>query len=429
MKFYINIVASIAIFTSILTSCNGWNNPNLPLTPQVQGQNVQDSSTERALIIKQAELMLEKYPEAKTAFLNWQPENNENLIFKQDLAKTLLKSNNNIISRNDLEKITGEQPLTGTELYSPINFSKDQGEHKNKLSEWWYYNGHLNTTTGKKYGYEFCFFRSTPVIYFAHVAITDENNQKFYFERKFYSPGIIKTSKTSATLAYEKQTVQQTGDFSYKLQGEVGPFKFNLNLDMEKGPLVINGNGLIDMPEGTNSYYYSLTRLKTSGTITENGQTTPVTGQSWQDHQWGNFVTLRIGWDWFSLQMEDSTEYNLFSFRNKQDQTLKQFVNIIDDKSQASHTQGFKISRLEWWNSPETSDLYVTKWQVELPQRNEKFIIEANLPGQEVFSTSLYDIAPSYWEGSCKITKILADGTQVPGLGYIEHFSYQNKIQ
>jgi predicted secreted hydrolase len=428
MKFYINIAAALAIFTGVLTSCSSISDTDLTLVPQVQGQSVEDSATDRAQAIKQAELMLDKYPEARTAFLEWKPENNESLSFKQDLAKSLLKSGKSTIPGNELAKVTAERPMGSIESYAPINFAKDQGEHKAKLSEWWYYNGHLNTSTGKKYGYEFCFFRSTPFIYFAHVAITDENNQKFYFERKFYSPETVKTSKTLSSLAFENQTVQQTGEFSYKLQGEVGPFKFNLNLDMEKGPLVINGNGLIDMPEGTNSYYYSLTKLKTQGTITENGQTIAVTGQSWKDHQWGNFVTLRIGWDWFSLQMDDNTEYNLFSFRNKKDQTLKQYVNIIDEKNQASHSMGINIKRLNWWNSPLTADLYVNKWEVELPQRNEKFIIEANVPGQEVFASKPYDIAPSYWEGSCKVTKIRADGSEVPGLAYIEHFSYKNKI-
>jgi predicted secreted hydrolase len=431
VRHFINSALAAAVLAGSLTSCSSdIINPGQQLTGQVNSQSVQDAASDRSASLKQAEMILEKYPEAKSIFLDWKPENNESLDFKKDLARDLLNSAGNTISRSDLAKISETSQIAAIESYEPINFAKDQGEHKGKLSEWWYYNGHLSTAAGKKYGYELTFFRSTPFIYFAHVAVTDENNHKFNFVRKFYSPRDVKTSKTSGTLNFENQSVQQTGDFSYKLQAEAGPFKFNLNLDMEKGPLIINGNGLIDMPEGTNSYYYSLTRLKTQGTITENGQTAAVTGQSWQDHQWGNFVSLRIGWDWFSLQLQDNTEYNLFSFRNKRDQTLKQFVNVFDDKFQASHdSNGFTINRLDWWNSPDTSDLYVTKWQVELPQRNEKFIIEANVPGQEVFASQLYDIAPTYWEGSCKVTKIRADGTQVPGMAYVEHFPYQNKIQ
>mgnify|MGYP001593412780 CR=1 FL=1 len=239
----------------------------------------------------------------------------------------------------------------------------------------------------------------------------------------------IKTQKATADIAYDNQKIIQTGEFSYKIDCEVGPFKLNFNLDMEKGPLLINGNGLIDMPEGTDSYYYSLTKLKTTGTLTENGRVMNVTGQSWMDHQWGNFIALLIGWDWFSFQMDDGTEYNLFSFRNKQDKTLKQFVNIFDAKNKSEHSYGFDIKRLEWWNSPNTSSLYVTKWQISIPQRKESFIIEATVPGQEVYSQKLYDVAPSYWEGSCKVTKKLENGTEVPGVAYVEHFAYKSKIE
>jgi hypothetical protein len=90
MKFYINIAAALAIFTGVLTSCSSISDTDLTLVPQVQGQSVEDSATDRAQAIKQAELMLDKYPEARTAFLEWKPENNESLSFKQDLAKSLL---------------------------------------------------------------------------------------------------------------------------------------------------------------------------------------------------------------------------------------------------------------------------------------------------------------------------------------------------
>ena len=38
---------------------------------------------------------------------------------------------------------------------------------------------------------------------------------------------------------------------------------------------------------GNASFYYSLTRMPTRGTVTLDGRTIEVTGQSWMDHEFG----------------------------------------------------------------------------------------------------------------------------------------------
>jgi len=419
----------------LISSCNSSNlwTKDLPVT-KIESQKANTEMSDYQRQLNQAVEIMDKFPETREAFTEWKPESVEAFAFKQKLAEKLLNEppQSRKISANTLEKIVKDKPVSTFEAESkkPINFDLDQGNHPNKLSEWWYYNGHMNTPDGRKYGYELCFFRSTSFLYFAHIAITDENNQKFYYSREFYSPKKIKLSKNSGDLQYaEDGGVEQTGKFSYKIWGKVKGFAFDLDLKLEKEPLLINGNGLIDMPEGTDSYYYSLTRMSTSGKLTANGQTSPVTGQSWFDHQWGNFIAYRIGWDWFSLQLDDGTEYNLFSFRNKKDQTLKQFVNVYDLNNKRHHSQTMQLKRLKWWKSPETGDNYVTKWELKIPQRKETFLIEAAVPGQEVFPYRSYDIAPTYWEGSSKVTKILPDGKTVSGLAYVEHFPYKNMVE
>lgn len=310
----------------------------------------------------------------------------------------------------------------------PINFNIDQGKHLNKLSEWWYYNGHMNTVDGRKYGYELCFFRVAPVIYFAHIAVTDENKNEFKYKRSFFRPKRVAIKTKTNDIRYGDWVAEQIATYRYRIEGTVENFKFDLNLDLTKEPMIINGNGLIDMPEGTNSYYYSLTRLNTRGFLTIDGQKTPVSGQSWMDHQWGNFIAWRIGWDWFSFQMDDGTEYNLFGFRKRNGKKLKRYVNVHNAVSVSDHSMGFKIKRLKWWTSPKTGRLYVTKWKVTIPQRQETFIVEATNQDQEVASRDWYDLAPTYWEGSCNVTKIKADGTKVKGQSYVEHFDYTKKV-
>lgn len=372
-------------------------------------------------------------PQSLNTFVEWgksQPEyypGSRNAIARQ--VQTLAHPKLNVSQQEQLTQLqTLPVKAVQQEAYKPVNFDTDQGNHPNKLAEWWYYTGHLKTSAGTPYGYELCFFRVAPVIYFAHVAVTDETHQKFTYERNFYRPSRVKLSRTRTDIRYDNQQSEQNDRFGFKINGTVGPFNFDLTMKNQKEPLMINGNGLIDMPEGLDSYYYSLTRLTTEGTLTINGKKEPVTGQSWMDHQWGHFYALRIGWDWFSFQMEDGSEYNLFGFRRRNGQRLKRYVNLINSRNQPIHGEEFKIDRLQWWKSPKTGRLYVTKWKVTVPQTQEVFEIEAVQPDQEVAATKIYDVAPTYWEGRCQITKIRADGTRVPGFGYTEHMSYAQQM-
>jgi predicted secreted hydrolase len=41
------------------------------------------------------------------------------------------------------------------------------------------------------------------------------------------------------------------------------------------------------------------------------------------DHQWGNFVSLAgAGWDWYSMQLSNNTEYMLYVIRDSQHRPL-----------------------------------------------------------------------------------------------------------
>lgn len=384
--------------------------------------------SDKELFIKQTEEIIKKYPESKKIFTDWKTESNEASEIKKASAKNL--NNIDILSDSEMSNITDEKPLVKAESFKSVDFSKDQGNHMSKLTEWWYYNGHLKTDDGKEFGYEFCLFRGSPIVYFAHVGITDVSGNKFSYIREFYPPTKVKLKKETADINYANdQVIQQIGDFSYRIKGKTNTQSFDLKMTLEnKKPLMINGNGLIDMPEGIDSYYYSLTRLKTEGSISDGTKVSNVKGTSWMDHQWGNFYVLRTGWDWFSFQMDDGTDYNLFSFRSRKDQTLKQFVNVTDAQSKTSVGSKMNLKRLSWWTSFNTSDLYVNKWEVSLPERNEKFIVQAQVDNQEVYPTKPYDIAPTYWEGTCNITKIMPDGKEIKGMGYIEHFPYRQVI-
>ena len=311
-----------------------------------------------------------------------------------------------------------------------IHFPNDHGRHNRSVTEWWYFNGHLTDSLGNNYGYEFCLFRRFPLVYFAHISITDETGQVFTFVRKFYPFFKVKLARQTATISYgKKQIIEQISDSIFRIKGELNDIKLDLLLEMKKTPLIINGNGKIRM-EGGKSFYYSLTRLKTNGSINREGKSMQVTGISWMDHQWGNFRVIKKNWDWFSFQMEDGTDYNLYLFRNKRHKPLKQYANILDEKNKTIFPKQIIISRNGLWQNQKTRHWYATDWEIILPDQRDTFLVAAKMKNQELFSINKFDFFPSYWEGACSVIKKTANGKAVRGLGFAEQFPFRkNKIK
>jgi predicted secreted hydrolase len=78
-----------------------------------------------------------------------------------------------------------------------------------------------------------------------------------------------------------------------------------------------NGLSAKGTETGSATYYYSLTRLLTEGTITIEGQTYTVSGTTWKDHEFGTQAlgANALGWDWFGLQLDDNRELMLGQIR------------------------------------------------------------------------------------------------------------------
>ena len=384
-----------------------------------------------AFAVKEMAAVIQEFPEARQPFLDWDPASEQGNAFKIDVAQELLALGNPPIERKKIEAITSKSLTPGARAksYRPIDLHVDQGPHRTFLSEWWYYTGHLTSDAGQKLGFELCFFRVAPVGYFAHMALTDETGKTFRYRRRVYSPLAVTMDPSRLDLRYGDAGARQTeNELIHHIWTSFDDVSFSLQLTSKKFPLIINGNGVIDMPEGTDSLYYSLTRMETTGTVTVGGRVMRVTGMSWMDHQWGNFIARRTGWDWFSIQMNDGRDYNLFSFRSGQDKALNQYVNSLDAQGRASMGRQIKIERLSWWRSPVTKQLYVTKWRIKLPETGEEFLMEATIPNQELVPQETFDLAPLYWEGSMRVTQTNGVGDAVRGLGYAEHFPYRSQV-
>ena len=317
-----------------------------------------------------------------------------------------------------------------------IRFPADEGAHATAITEWWYLNGHLETRGvgpfKSRYGYEFTLFKAGPLLHWAHVAITDVKGKQFKYARQWIKPSQAHDGTGKLDAAYGAHRLVATGEGAYALTARFGEEVLDLALTSQKAPLLIGGNGKIDMPEGKDSWYYSQTRIEARGAVTVAGKRHEVSGVSWLDHQWGPFIVSGFldRWDWFALQFDDGTEYNLFGFRDRNGAAGERHVNRSAPDGRGTASKGFTMDRLAWWKSPVTGLNYTTRWQVALPGTQETVELEAVLDDQEVARRTSFarDPLPSYWEGALKATKRRADGKKVTGVAYCEHFGLPAQV-
>ena len=153
-------------------------------------------------------------------------------------------------------------------------------------------------------------------------------------------------------------------------------------------PPALHGQGgysLKSATSGAASYYYSLPRLSTRGTILVDGRQLAVTGASWMDHEFftGAMAPTLSGWDWFSLQLEDGWEVMLYLLRRK-DGTVDPASSgtLIDPQGHTRHLKlsDFQVKPTGAWTSPHTRAKYPAGWEITIPQVRIPFEAHPDAP-------------------------------------------------
>ena len=108
-------------------------------------------------------------------------------------------------------------------------------------------------------------------------------------------------------------------DDTWAVEAADRQFGIRLSVTPQK-PIVLNGDRGLSQKSaepGNASYYYSIPRLRTTGSVTVDGTEIPVAGTSWLDREWGSSALARNqqGWDWFALQLSDGTDLMFYVLR------------------------------------------------------------------------------------------------------------------
>jgi len=185
---------------------------------------------------------------------------------------------------------------------------------------------------------------------------------------------------------------------------------------------VINGvDGLSQKAEGRGkaSYYVSFSRLATTGTIRTGGKSYTVNGTAWMDHEWftHQLESNQLGWDWFSIQLDNNTDLMLFQLRRK-DGTIDPYSSgtLVDATGKPRHltTSEFKLTPLEKWTR------YPIHWRIEVPSSSIALDCRAAVDAQELKGSKG---GTTYWEGA-----VAYSGTS-RGVGYLEMTGYDKAVK
>ncbi len=367
------------------------------------------------------------------------------------------------VSAAVLRGVNGEEAIPAARLAAPpidpggfaraegpqeIRFPEDNGPHPEYLTEWWYYTGNLDSEDGKHYGFQLTFFRralappaflpgprdsawAADQVYLAHFSFTDVEGESFYAFERFSrgAAGLAGAQADPYRVWLENWFVEQTPDGRYLLSAESGPVAIRLTLVDSKGPILhgIQGYSQKGPEPGNASYYISQTRLESEGAIRIEDEEIAVRGLSWMDHEYSTSAlgAGQVGWDWFSLQLDDGSELMLFQLRNE-DGTPAEFSSgtliAADGSTRHVARDEFSLRVEESWTSPDSGAVYPSVWTIEIPGEGLRLRVEPYLAAQEL------RVSFVYWEGAVQAAGS-RNGAPLSGSGYLEMTGYAHSMQ
>ena len=253
---------------------------------------------------------------------------------------------------------------------SLVSLPKDDAPHQAKI-EWWYYNGHLNSESGKKFSFHYTIFLVTGLMSHTvgHVSLNDYQTGQHYTDQRRFGG--------KSSIGAENRFDFKLGDWTMKGQNGVDELKvasndfgFDLNLTNTLPPVFHGNNGIIPMSFAGSSYYYSRTRMPISGSLKIGKKSETVKGIAWFDHQWGGFLTSKLAWDWFSLQLDDGADIMIYNLRDKANKSMLTMASFTQNGlTELLSNTDFTLTPGVEWISNKTGIAYPIEWNIKIPKQ------------------------------------------------------------
>ncbi|NDW14327.1 hydrolase [Alteromonas genovensis] len=357
----------------------------------------------------------------------------------------LSKSNSEDSAENGSSSDSSTGSFQSVNKTTPLVLPKDHGSHPDYQLEWWYLTFVLGDDENNEYGLQFTLFRfataketqiasswSTPQQWMGHASLHAKDEH--FFEERLAAGGVgnafVKPAPFNAVIDDWSWQSKSDSPFPATLQ-----FSINNNVDIAlsltaKGPFVKQGDkGYSKKTEDARlrSYYYSQPFIDASGTLDINNTTFNVKGLGWYDHEWTSHLanSNAMGWDWFSLHLDDGSKLMAFRMhatgagtkgtknRGSEIYTTASYITASGDKETLALNE-ISIMPLdnEQITTLNTERDVPTTWQITIPSKDVDITVSPFKSGQ--WNSSVFE----YYEGRVNVT-----GTH-KGAGFMELTGY-----
>ncbi len=327
----------------------------------------------------------------------------------------------------------------------PVVLPRDDGPH-DRLTEWWYYTGHLRAGDGTRYGFEYVIFRAErgrfPTSWVSHLAITDESGDRFLYGQRLEvgAAGRSLAGRTAFDLVDRAVPIRPTPTTPtrrrWTMTGSDGRDHLRRGRPprlrarpaacrrRSRPPSTTTTAGSTSGPAG-GSYYYSRTAMTATGTLTARRRgRSRSTATAWFDHQWGDFISVGGGgWDWFAVNLADGTDLSLSLVREADGSYPLVYGTIVAPDGTVRHLDrdAFSVAVTDRWLSPTTGADYPAGWTIRIPADDLTIELRPTVAAQELDTRATTGVI--YWEGS-QVVRATRDGVALGGEGYVELTGY-----
>jgi predicted secreted hydrolase len=347
------------------------------------------------------------------------------------------------------------------------SFPRDHFAHPGYRTEWWYLTGTLRSIEppGRRFGYQLTFFRvgllperpplgsawAASDAVMAHLAVTDVTGGTHRFSEVLWRAMPLlggfgappwrgggaggRPPASAATIAWAQAPpgtegcwtlgLDPGGTFRLAAEDRARGIALHLAATPEMRP-VLQGPGGLSRKAPDPAYaslYASIPRLETEGTLTADGQTWLVRGESWLDQEFGSsqLAPEQVGWDWFALRLADGRDLTLYVLRRADGSADWRNATIVDRRQGARSLspEGWSVRATGRWKSPETGAAYPSGWEIAIPAEALRLRVTPEVASAE--NRSALADGLFYWEGPVRVSG--EDGTDA-GVGYVELTGY-----
>ena len=324
----------------------------------------------------------------------------------------------------------------------PLAFPADHGAHEDAQWEWWYFNGQLETESGKTYDFFWAFFKiyvdndkwmaipmewmTAPVFfYFPYLtggfSILDHQENKYHRSYQTVVPFFWRAGfqEGDMNVRIGLNKAWRTLENTFRVQSRVKNYQLDLTLAPERPPLQYGNqqNGTLLLPD-TIQKYYSCSRMQVQGTLKKGKNRETVTGISWMDHQYGFIYNKDFkGWDWFCMNLENGVDVVFGVVHYFSGGLVPQsFCAIMfpDGRVEYLEADDFHMQALRIWKSPDTRVSYGIEWEMDVPKFGLKLRSKPVKDKQEMM---IFPI--TFWTGACTVQGTF-QGKAVGGRGFLE---------